>query len=121
MKANMIRKATSIKELEPKNEIVVEKCIILSKYDFEVFSNNLLDDYDFIKENIQDMYIDVSGVWHCLLVSYKGSNKAILVESEGYTYARYSAYIELNEDFVYRNVLNYPYLPKVLDKTNTPF
>lgn len=47
----------------------------------------------FIRENIDRMYQDEDGVNHCLLVLGEGCADGILVESEGSTYARYSAFV----------------------------
>lgn len=72
---------------------VVEKTVELSADWFEHFSQNLLNDYDFILENIDHMYQDNNGVNHCLLVLCEGRDDGIIVESEGSSYARYSAYL----------------------------
>lgn len=75
------------------NPCVVEKTVELPADLFEHFSENLLNDYDFILENIDFMYQDKDGVNHCLLVLGEGQNDGILVESEGSAYARYSAFV----------------------------
>lgn len=71
----------------------VEKLVTLSAEEFVHFSQNLMNDYDFIRENIDRMYQDENGVNHCLLVLGEGRADGILVESEGSTYARYSAFV----------------------------
>ena len=71
----------------------VEKSVTLSAEEFVHFSQNLMNDYDFIRENIDRMYQDENGVNHCLLVLGEGCTDGILVESEGSTYARYSAFV----------------------------
>jgi len=71
----------------------VEKSVTLSAEEFAHFSQNLMSDYDFIRENIDRMYQDENGVKHCLLVLGEGCADGILVESEGSTYARYSAFV----------------------------
>ena len=48
---------------------------------------------EFISDNIDLMYVDDNKVWHCLLVHNKTSHRGILVEADGYDYARYSAYV----------------------------
>jgi len=72
---------------------VVEKTIPLSGKEFDVFSKNLLRDWDFIKENVGLMHFDENGVYHCLLVTGESREDGILVQSEGYNYARYSAHV----------------------------
>ncbi len=92
MKANFIRKATSY-ELIPQDEFVIEKEVILSKKKFDRFISRPLDDYDFIIENIELMYCDSNEVYHCIYVTSQEHRFGILVESEGYGYARYTAYL----------------------------
>ena len=71
----------------------VEKSVMLSAEEFAHFSQNLMNHYDFLCENIDRMYQDENGVNHCLLVLGEGCADGILVESEGSTYARYSAFV----------------------------
>lgn len=92
MKANFIRKATSY-ELIPQDEFVIEKEVILSKKEFDKFINRPLDDYDFIIENIESMYCDSNEVYHCIYVTSQEHEFGMLIESEGYHYARYTAYL----------------------------
>lgn len=72
---------------------VIDKTVELSADWFDHFSQNLLNDYDFILENIDHMYQDNDGVNHCLLVLCEERDDGIIVESEGSSYARYSAYL----------------------------
>ena len=39
------------------------------------------------------MYVDEDGVWHAILVTAKEVDYGIVVQSEGYDYARYAAFI----------------------------
>ena len=82
------------KSLSNKNKFIIEKEIELSTDEFLYFSNNLLDDYSFIKENIELMHVDKKRIWHCLLVCESGSRNGILVQAEGYNYPRYTGYYE---------------------------
>jgi len=92
MKVNFIRKA-ELEELIPQDEFVIEKEIVLDELAFEEFINNPLGYYDFIKENTNIMYCDTDGVFHCIYVTAKEHDFGILVESEGYHYARYTAFL----------------------------
>ena len=92
MKANFIRKAVNY-ELIPQDEFVIEKKVVLDSELFEQFINNPLNDYDFIKENVEIMHCDNDGVFHCILITSNQHDYGILVESEGYHYARYTAYL----------------------------
>lgn len=91
-KATFKRKAL-IEQHAPNAEFVVEGVVTLSEQDFDRFKNNLLDDANFIKENKEMMYVDNEGVWHVIMVTSDYADHAILVNSEGYDYARYSAYV----------------------------
>jgi hypothetical protein len=73
---------------------VVDKVIRLSGAEFDYFSHNLLRDQDFIRDNpIDGRIVDDEGRYHCLLVVGEGRSDGILVNSEGYDYACYSAFI----------------------------
>ena len=98
MKAQFVRKPNTVKELKnisesvSGNEFVTERIVELKAKDYEYFQNNLLDDFECIKSNIDLMRVDTDGVWHCILVREEENKEGILVESEGYEYARYAAY-----------------------------
>ena len=92
MKTNFIRKATS-NELIPQDEFVIEKEVVIDKDLFECFIKDPLNDYDFIKENLEHMFCDNLSVFHCIFVTSDSHDFGILVESEGYTYGRYTAYL----------------------------
>jgi hypothetical protein len=97
-KAWFTRKAVDIDELKrrtgeerEKVPFVVEKVIELTEKEYDAFADDLLEERDFIKDNIKLMYFDHDRVWHCILVKAKDKQEGILVEAEGYDYARYSA------------------------------
>lgn len=99
-KAVFTRKSANIAEVkaraggeEAKCEYVIEKVIELSEKDYLTFADDLLEDSTVIKENNGTMFMDADGVWHCILVKAEGSRDGLLVESEGYDYARYTAYL----------------------------
>ena len=96
MKALFERK-TYKEQIVPQDEFKIEKIVELPKKQFDHFLNHLLDDYDFIKENIPLMFVDDNDVWHTILVTTKEIDYGILVESEGYNYARYAAYINKSQ------------------------
>jgi len=72
---------------------VVEKVIRLSGAEFDRFSKNLLRDWDFIRDNPIARSYDEEGRCHCLLVVGEGRRDGVLVNSEGGSYARYSAFV----------------------------
>jgi len=97
--AAFIRKPGSLTELinwdkvaKQRSRFVVEKTIELEKVEFDRFANDLFAGQDFIRENIEEMFVDKNGVRHCILVKASGEGSGILVESEGYEYPRYAAY-----------------------------
>lgn len=71
----------------------VEKVVELSSEEYAVFCSHLNDQYEFIQENTDAMYQDSGGIHHCLLVLGEGRRDGILVEAEGYGYARYFSYL----------------------------
>lgn len=64
-------------------KFMVKKVIELSQQDFEEFTNDLLDDYSFIKENNNLMYVDKENVRHCLLVKQRIIKMDILLIAKG--------------------------------------
>ncbi|MEI6131991.1 MAG: hypothetical protein WCQ41_04115, partial [Bacillota bacterium] len=86
-KTAFVRKAVNLEELKGKmntleaaHDFVIEKVIELPEAEYEHFSNNLLDDFDFIKENKALMYYDQNKVWHCILVKTIGAKDGICLE-----------------------------------------
>lgn len=77
-----------------RSQFIIEKTIELEKAEFDNFANDLFADLDCIKENVELMQIDKNGIRHCILVKVRGETGGILVESEGYSYARYAAYLK---------------------------
>lgn len=71
----------------------VSKTLRLPAEVFEDVLKNPMRDYTFIQKNIEQMYCDSSGVYHCLLLTGDGRNDGLLVESEGYGYCRYASYV----------------------------
>ena len=53
-----------------------------------------MQDQVFLFENSDHMWFDPSeSCWHCLLIKGEHSREGILVEAEGYSYARYAAHV----------------------------
>ena len=92
------RKAVNLEELksvdhrEATRGVVIEKVITLTADEFNAFANDLLADQDFIRDNKDLMHMDDDFTCHCILVKTQGANDGVLIESEGYSGARYSAY-----------------------------
>jgi len=84
-------------EIIPQDDFKILKEVVLTETDFNKFLNNMLDDFDFIDEHKELMYVDENGVYNCIFVTSENADYGILVESEGYSYARYSAYIKKSD------------------------
>ncbi|GEM_PF-333717 len=98
-KAFFTRKAVNAEELkirtgleQDKSYFVIEKIIELPLDCFEHFQENLLDDFDFIEDNVELQYVDSGGVWHCIGIMADGGSDIIIGNCEGYSYLRYSSY-----------------------------
>ena len=88
MRAVFLRKEPEITA----SKYCVEKVITLTAEEYAAFTQNLMHDYDFIREHV-NLMCEKDGVWHCLLVTSEDMEEGILVESEGSSYARYSAFV----------------------------
>ncbi len=71
----------------------IEKKVRLPAGEFEEFLRNPLEGLPCIEENIDLMQEDRDGIYHCLFVTGEGRRDGVLVESEGYGYARYASYV----------------------------
>ena len=72
----------------------VEKIAELSREQFEKFSGELYGYYRFLYDNRDVMYTDPGDRnMHCILVTTSEYREGILVESEGYPYPRYAAFV----------------------------
>ena len=74
-------------------DFVIEKTIRIPEKEFASMLGNPMEDKDFIVKNKDLMYEDFIGTYHCLLVMGEGRTDGILVESDGYDYARYASYV----------------------------
>lgn len=105
--------------MRKENEITPCRCEIiktieLSHQDFESFRNNLLSDYSFIKENAAEMGVGTDGAYYVIMVLDKDSDDGILVESEGSSYARYSAFLPNARNIAIQ--MQYPSLNALADE-----
>jgi len=84
----------------PASDCVIEKIVELPEAEYKYFKSAPIRDMSFIAENTDRMYRDENGVFHCLLVMGEGSSDGVLIEAEGYNYARYSSYMPGAREFV---------------------
>ena len=94
------RKAASVRDLldkapfPEKARFKITKVIELPKEQYRRYRNELLRDVSFISRNVADMRFDgKTEAFLCLFVTCRDANTSLLVESEGFGYARYAAFI----------------------------
>lgn len=88
-------------------DVVIEKAIHLPAEQFVQLLDKPFMHQSFITDNIRLMRMDNNGCYHCLLVTGEGRSDGLLIESEGYDYARYAAYVPE------ATALRYPSLAKM--------
>lgn len=84
----------------PVRDCVIEKIVELPEAEYKYFKTAPLRDMPFISENIDLMHRDKNGVFHCLLVLGEESSDGVLIEAEGYNYARYSSFMPGAREFL---------------------
>jgi len=97
MKTRFVRKAFDIDDIlfqhkNDRTDFVIEKIVYVDEKEYNDFKADLSQDKIFIHENLDNMYVDENGIFHCILVKDNCRDDGILVESEGYDYPRYAAY-----------------------------
>lgn len=78
-------------------QVTVNNVVILDDEFYETFKDRLLDDYDFI-EDINQKLADQDGGNDFIVVN-ESRTDGIIVASEGYNYARYSAHLSNINEF----------------------
>ena len=74
-------------------ECVINGIELMNDNEYETFSKNLLSEQSFITDRKDEMYVDSTGQIHGLLVLNKDSGDGILIDSQGYDYPRYVAFM----------------------------
>ena len=94
------RKAASVRDLldkapfPEKARFKITKVIELPKEQYRRYRNELWRDVSFLSRNESNMRFDEkSETFLCLFVTCRDANTGLLVESEGFGYARYAAFI----------------------------
>lgn len=98
------RKASNLKELKKvtkeysheQAEFVIVNYVELNDKEFNEFCNDFLNPYEFIVQNDGRMTFE-NDKYYCILVYNKNSNDGILVENEGYHYARYTGLVDMSK------------------------
>ena len=91
----LIGSAASLDMQQARTAFQVEKVVVLSDAEYASFrKEGFVQDQIFLFENCNYMWFDpTESCWHCLLVKGEPSREGILVEAEGYSYARYAAHV----------------------------
>lgn len=95
------RKAETLEEVQrrsannPPQAFQVERTILLTTADYMQFVANLMQDHYILFANTDKMWYEPeTKCWHCVLVTSPDAPDGILVESEGFAYARYTAFVQ---------------------------
>ena len=83
---------------------VIDGIELMDGDEFKDFSNNLLRDIKFIEDRKDEMYIDSAGKIHGLLAINNDSGDGILIDSQGYDYARYSAFMPKIKPYIEKQI-----------------
>ena len=81
-------------------DCIVEKAIALSHDEFSSLISLTDNCYDFLADNREYMYFDKDNNCHCVLAYDKENGDGLLIDAEGYDYARYSAYIHNAKEMI---------------------
>ena len=99
MKVPIVRKACNAEDWKEQvkkwntqpSEVIIENVITITQKEFDSLCKDFFKDRNYITENLEKMYYDdEKKIWHCILVITEDSNFYIGIQSEGYSYARYS-------------------------------
>ncbi len=71
----------------------IDKVVELSQEKFKEFLNSPLSDYDFIREFNKEQHERTDNTYSFILVLGENEQDGVLIDPQGYSYARYSAYI----------------------------
>ncbi len=95
IKANLLYKPGNFQM----DDCQIEKVVELTHEEFCKLKTTPLADQPFIAENKGCMF-SKDGVAHCLLALDQGGNDGVLIESEGYNFPRYAAYVPGMRDII---------------------
>ena len=78
------------------SDCVIEKIIFISDDRYKNFKQNMLRDQQFIAENKEEMWVDENNITHGILVMSENSKDGVFIDSSGYDYARYTAFVPVS-------------------------
>ena len=71
----------------------VDVTVTLNHWEFEYLKNCTLDDFNFIRDSLDKLPVTNDNTRHCILALDEAGEDGILIDPQGYSYPRYSAYI----------------------------
>ena len=71
----------------------VDEVVKLNHWQFEYLKNCTLDDFDFIEELRDKLPLTNDNTRHCILALDESGGDGVLIDPQGYSYPRYSAFI----------------------------
>ena len=93
-KAEHVRELTdTMSHITRQSPFHVVKVIELTEAQYQHYAAHLGEEVPFITANRALMGTDEHGVTRCLLITVRSRRDGILIDAQGYDYARYSAYI----------------------------
>lgn len=91
-------------EKMPVQKCIIEAVVTIPDSEFKEFQKGLYESQPFIRDNLDKMYVEKSGEFHTILVVGDESPDGVLVESEGYDYARYVSFLPEAKEFLKRKM-----------------
>ena len=89
--------------IQPK-PCTIEAIYEMDNETFEHFCDILMEDHSLISDLNKYMYVDSAGVIHGLLALNTESGEVILIDSQGYDYARYTAFMPNAKEYVEKQI-----------------
>ena len=89
IEALLEQKATTIKPDQCQVDVIVP----LTHGNFEYLKNCTLDDYEFIKDVLDKLPATDDDIHHCILAIDEETQNGILIDPQGFSYPRSTAYI----------------------------
>ena len=80
-----------VEEYQRRCRVQAVKVILLSQEQYQHFISHIWEDMPFFSDNKRLTDCDSTGINHCLLVTTRTIRGGILVDCQGYNYARYAA------------------------------
>ena len=94
-KVNCKEELLMVNQDDEQARYIIERIIEVTKQEYQRLSNDFFSPRPYITKHLDDMWFDdKTECWHCIMIRTPNEKEAILVESEGYKYARYTALVQ---------------------------